>query len=153
MPRPKLRTLFQHLHSQAQRTGRDQSADLFKGARIAVRVIAGETTLTVSRKDKPVGDVELVTFRNHCQVPESALRWPQEGQGTRELEGVTWHYVAWRWVAEEPPLDPYNLTIYVCHLCEEGGEFETAAAFKAHAVEAHQMTAQDVEAAVNVSHC
>jgi hypothetical protein len=164
----KLATLFQHLHSQAARTSRDQSADLSGGARIAVRFADGVTTFTIARKQKRVGDRELITFKNQCNVPASATRWPAEGQHLVERDGFGWWCVAFRWVVDEEdapaeqasppaeqasPPDPHNLTIYVCQLCdEEGDDFDTAAAFKAHVVEAHELAAADVEAAVGVSH-
>src|SRR5262245_37382686 len=94
MPRPKLATLFAHLHSQAQRTGRDQHATLAGGARIAVRVADGETTLTLARSPQRVGDREIITFKAQCGVPADAQRWPQEGQQEVEREGK--HWCAWR---------------------------------------------------------
>lgn len=94
---PRLATLFDYLRRRAIATGADQSADLFHGARLAVRARDGAITLTVSRRDKPVGATEISTFLAHCAVPATAQRWPSEGQGKRDADGVTWHYVSWRW--------------------------------------------------------
>jgi len=41
--------------------------------------------LTISRKGKKVGDVELITFKRDCNVPESAVRFPAEDQHTRTI--------------------------------------------------------------------
>jgi hypothetical protein len=71
--------------------------ELNGGARLAVRVLGDVTTLTISRKQKPVGAVELKTFLRDCGVPESAVRFPQEGQSVREREGSQWHSVTYRW--------------------------------------------------------
>jgi hypothetical protein len=96
-----LRDLYRHLAQRAAATGTDRAQTLRSGARIAVRVRGGATTLTLARRDKPVGDVEITTFRQHCDVPPHATRVPAEGQRTRVADGTTWHYLAFWW--EEQP--------------------------------------------------
>jgi hypothetical protein len=95
-----LTTIYEHLVSRARATGRDTGETLRNGARMAVRVQDGQITLTLARKDKPVGDGEIATFRAHCQVPATATRIPTEGQRTREQGGATWHYLAYVWAEE-----------------------------------------------------
>lgn len=92
-----LSSIYTELHRNAARTGTDRATDLKGGARLAVRVQAGVVTLTISRKGKKVGDVEIVVFKRDCNVPESAVRFPQEGQRTKEHEGATWYAVTYRW--------------------------------------------------------
>jgi hypothetical protein len=82
---------------QAERTGTDRPLNLSGGARIVIRVQGDITTLTISRQKKRVGDRELITFKRDCGVPDDAIRFPLEGQNSREVEGVTWWYVAYRW--------------------------------------------------------
>lgn len=89
--------MYTELHRAAARTGTDRAIDLRGGARIAVRVKDGIVTLTISRKAKRIGDTELITFRRDCGVPETAIRFPLDAQGTKEHDGATWHYVAYRW--------------------------------------------------------
>lgn len=92
-----LSSLYTELHRQAERHGEDRAVELKGGARLAVRCIDGVTTLTISRKGKKLGDTEIVTFKQHCGVPETATRYPAEGQNTRDADGVAWFYVAYRW--------------------------------------------------------
>lgn len=82
---------------RAQATGQDRALDLRGGARIAYRCRDGVVTLTISRKLKPLGDVELITFKRDCGVPDDATRIPAEGQGVKARDGATWHYVSFRW--------------------------------------------------------
>jgi hypothetical protein len=89
-----LANLYTELHRRAQQSGEDRALDLKGGARIAVRVLDGVTTLTVSRKGKKIGDAELVTFKRDCGVPPDAARYPAEGQS---MHGDSW-FVAYRWV-------------------------------------------------------
>jgi hypothetical protein len=89
--------IFIDLWRTAQETGQDAARELNGGARLAVRVLGDVTTLTISRKQKPVGAVELRTFLHDCGVPESAVRFPQEGQNVREREGSQWHSISYRW--------------------------------------------------------
>jgi hypothetical protein len=98
----KITTLYGHLLHQARATGRDQHAELLKGARLSVRIADGQITLTIARKGKRVGDVEMTTFRTHCGVPDGAIRWPAEGQDLIERDNVGWWRVAFRWL-ETPP--------------------------------------------------
>ena len=93
-----LADLFMQLKIQAERTGTDRRLDLKGGARLAVRVQDGVTTLTISRKAKKVGATELETFRRDCAIPAYASRWPHEQQTTRtDEQGELWWYVAYRW--------------------------------------------------------
>lgn len=92
--------IYLDLWRTAQETGEDAARELHGGAKLAVRVQNDVTTLTIARKQKPVGDVELKTFKQHCGVPETATRFPLEGQNTREADGATWWYVAYRWKEE-----------------------------------------------------
>jgi hypothetical protein len=64
---------------------------------LAVRVQAGVVTLTISRKAKRIGDTELITFKRDCGVPDSAVRFPLDEQGTKEHDGATWHFITFRW--------------------------------------------------------
>lgn len=89
--------IYLDLWRTAQETGHDASRELHGGARLAVRVADDVTTLTISRSKKPLGAVELKTFVRDCGVPEGAIRFPQEGQNTRERDGVLWHSITFRW--------------------------------------------------------
>jgi len=92
-----LSSIYTELHRQAARTGTDRAQTLRGGARIAVRVQAGVITLTISRSKKPLGATEIETFKRDCGVPSTAIRFPLEGQGTKEHGGMPWHYIAYRW--------------------------------------------------------
>jgi hypothetical protein len=92
-----LANLYTELHRRAQQSGEDRALDLKGGARIAVRVQADITTLTISRSKKPLGATEIETFKRDCGVPASAIRFPLEGQGVKEHGGMPWHYIAYRW--------------------------------------------------------
>lgn len=92
-----LASIYLQLHSRAAATGTDRSYDLRGGARIAVRVQDGVTTLTISRVRKQLGAVEIETFRRDCGVPADAARYPAEGQGTKEREDLLWHFITYRW--------------------------------------------------------
>lgn len=97
-----LADLFMQLKIQAERTGEDRRLDLKGGARLAVRVQDGVTTLTIQRRAKKVGATELETFRRDCGIPAYASRWPAEQQTTRtDADGVLWWYVAYRWAESE----------------------------------------------------
>lgn len=98
-----LSSIYTELHRQAARTGTDRAQDLKAGARLAVRVQAGVTTLTISRSKKPLGATEIETFKRDCNVPSTAIRIPQEGQGVKEHSGMPWHYIAYRWAEGESP--------------------------------------------------
>lgn len=92
-----LADMFLRAKAQAQRSGEDRPLNLSGGARLVVRVQGDIVTLTIARQKKRVGDRELITFKQQCGVPETAIRFPQEGQNPRESDGVTWWYVAYRW--------------------------------------------------------
>lgn len=92
-----LSSIYTELHRQAARTGQDRAQDLRGGARLAVRVQAGIVTLTIARKAKKVGATEIEVFKRDCGVPNSAVRFPSDAQGTREYEGSIWYYITYRW--------------------------------------------------------
>lgn len=97
-----LSSMYQELHRQAERAGQDRALELKGGARLAVRVQQGVVTLTISRAKKKVGSTELETFKRDCGVPASAVRFPQEDQGTRkDSDGIIWWYVAYRFLDPE----------------------------------------------------
>jgi hypothetical protein len=89
--------IFIDLWRTAQETQADAVRELNGGARLAVRVLGDVTTLTISRKGKAVGAVELKTFLRDCGVPDGAIRFPQEGQNVRERDGSQWHSISYRW--------------------------------------------------------
>ena len=92
-----LASIYTQLHRNAARTGQDRAQELKGGARLAVRVLEGIVTLTISRKGKRLGVAEIDTFKRDCGVPETAVRFPEEGQNPREFEGATWWYITYRW--------------------------------------------------------
>lgn len=92
-----LSSIYTELHRNAARTRTDRVVELKGGARLAVRVSAGVVTLTISRKEKKVGDTELIVFKRDCGVPETAARIPLDGQRTSERGGATWHSVSFCW--------------------------------------------------------
>jgi hypothetical protein len=92
-----LTSIYTELHRQAARTGTDRAQDLAHGARLAVRVLEGVVTLTIARKGKRLGATEIEVFKRDCGVPETAVRFPQEGQQVREREGAQWHAISYRW--------------------------------------------------------
>jgi hypothetical protein len=97
-----LSSVYQELHRRARETGLDRAFDLSGGARIAVRVHDGITTLTISRgKGKKLSSTEIEVFKRDCGVPVSAIRFPLEGQNTRTVDGVVHFYVAYRWAEGE----------------------------------------------------
>jgi hypothetical protein len=96
-----LANLYTELHRQSRESGEDRALDLRGGARIAVRVQDGITTLTISRSKKPLGAAEIETFKRDCGVPPDAIRFPLEGQRTIDREGATWHAITYRWKEEQ----------------------------------------------------
>jgi len=92
-----LAELYGHLLDRATATGQDQACQLRGGARIVVRVRAGVITLSLGRKEKPLGDREEITFKLACRVPTEASRIPTTGQCERQKDGATWHIVGYRW--------------------------------------------------------
>ena len=97
-----LSNLYTELHRRARESGDDRALDLKGGARMAVRVQDGVTTLTISRSKKPLGATEIEVFKRDCGVPSDAIRFPLEGQRTIERDGATWHAITYRWRSEEP---------------------------------------------------
>jgi hypothetical protein len=75
----------------------DHATTLRNGARIALRLRNGVQTVTFSRSDVEVGEIELATFQKHCSIPAHAKRIPAEGQGERNEGGRLRRYVAYRW--------------------------------------------------------
>jgi len=92
-----LANIFLELKRRASETGEDRSVDLKGGARLVVRVESNQVTLTISRSKKPLGATEIETFRRDCGVPADAIRFPQDEQGTRTVDGILWFYLAYRW--------------------------------------------------------
>lgn len=100
---------FRVLAFQAALSGGEvRRLQLSHGARLAVRVRGATVELTIARPEKPVGDVELQTFRAHCGIPGNAIRTPETGQATREERGKTWHLVTFTWT-DEKYLRPANV--------------------------------------------
>lgn len=99
--------IYLDLWRTAQETGRDARRDLHNGARLTVRVQGDVTTLTISRRGKKIGEVELKTFKRDCGVPDGAARYPLDAQATRtDDDGVVWYCMTFRWAEEtEPPID------------------------------------------------
>lgn len=93
--------IYIDLWRTAQESGQDACRILSGGARLAVRVQQDVTTLTLSRKGKPLGAVELRTFLRDCGVPEAAVRSPLEGQRQIVRDGAAWHSVSYRWRSQE----------------------------------------------------
>jgi hypothetical protein len=114
--------IFNHLLTDARRSGQVQQADLKGGARIYVRVAGSagsQVTVTFARRGKRLGDTELTTFGAHCNIPASAERLPASGQAERQSTRIvndeehgsipiaeTWYAVGYRWretdVTEHP---------------------------------------------------
>jgi len=92
-----LSSIYTELHRNAARTGQDRAMELKGGARLAVRVQAGVVTLTLSRKAKKLGATEIEVFKRDCGVPETAIRFPVEGQRLSDHEGEPWHSITYRW--------------------------------------------------------
>lgn len=98
MQKNQLSALFEQLHRQAvNHPGETRRADLAGGARVSVRYQAGEVAVTVSRKDKQVGDRELVIFRSQFGIPVMAKRVPKQGQRLIEKAQERWYAVCWKW--------------------------------------------------------
>lgn len=105
--RHTLPALWRTLLHNARRTGQKRQMDLRGGARLGVRVRDGWIILTIARKDKPVGDTELGTFRRICGVPATADRRPPHSQAVLVDEaGTTWQYLIYVW--EDRPDDTCN---------------------------------------------
>lgn len=97
----KLTALYQQLVSDATHLpNQDHPKTLPNGARIAVRIRDGLHTVTFSRPDVVLGDVELKTFQTHCRIPSHARRIPTEGQGAKADGLRVRHYVAFQWPVE-----------------------------------------------------
>lgn len=102
--------IFDRLVNESRaRGGRIRRAPLAGGAELVVRVADGTITLTIKRRNQPLGAVELLTFKRDCCVPEDAELLTPAEQGTRyidvevrdgrtvQIEQQTWRYVTWRW--------------------------------------------------------
>lgn len=104
----KLNRLYELLVKQAKRAdGSPRRAALPGGANICITVNGDKRLVTFSRNGKRLGDTELATFRAHCEIPEHAIRIPEEGQAQRtrrvttdddlEMEYVQWYVVGYEW--------------------------------------------------------
>lgn len=102
--------IVDELVRSSQRSGRVRRAPLKGGAELVVLVLDGHITLTIKRPGKPVGAIELETFRRDCRVPLDAERLTPPEQATREIRVETWDeelgstfalqtvfYVTYRW--------------------------------------------------------
>lgn len=78
----------------------DHATTLRNGARIALRLRNNVQTVTFSRSDVEVGEIELTTFQKHCAIPAHARRIPESGQGERNEDVRLRRYVAYRWTVE-----------------------------------------------------
>ena len=96
-----LASLFAEAKRAAERTHDDRLLELSGGARLGIRVEGPIVTLTIARPKKKLGATELETFKAACGIPAVAFRYPAEGQLTRDVEGVTHYFVAYRWVEGE----------------------------------------------------
>lgn len=94
---PPLRELLATLKQQAALFGDDRALALSHGARVAFRVKDGRVTFAVSRKEKMVGDTEIITFKAQAGVPVDAVRIPSEGQQELTVCDERWYTVGWRW--------------------------------------------------------
>lgn len=92
----KLAALYQELYAAAGRRAGWHPAYLPGGARLDVKRSAGVVSVCLSRRGKKLGDVELVAFQAHFQIPASAKRQPENPaeQGTRP--GLC-YYVIYSW--------------------------------------------------------
>jgi hypothetical protein len=97
MAQSLLTKTYRALAQLAEETGEDQARTLSKGARVTVRVRAGEVIVTVSRFTMPLGETELETFVKHCEIPPHARRQPSTSQGIRMEGQRTRYYVCFRW--------------------------------------------------------
>src|SRR5262245_40628866 len=77
---PILHGVYLALRQQSARTHTPRGQILRSGARLTVSVRGETITVIVAREGKPVGDVEIETFRLHCHIPPDAARAPREGQ-------------------------------------------------------------------------
>jgi hypothetical protein len=59
----QITSIFNQLAQRAVASGQEQSHQFQNGLRVAVRVKEGLLTLTITRAEKPVGEVELSTFQ------------------------------------------------------------------------------------------
>ena len=100
MAESKITQLYRELCRQAEHSGGIVvSRDLFRGARIAVRLRGGFWTVGFSRRGTELGAAELETFRRHCHVPDGAERLPAEGQLLVTDGTITRYHVGYRWPA------------------------------------------------------
>ena len=81
----------------AERRGTPAGQNLRSGAQIAVSVRETTITVIVSRPGKPLSATRADHVPHRCRIPIGAEHAPAEGQEVREIEGTTWHRVAWRW--------------------------------------------------------
>lgn len=108
-PAGLLRRYARDLVIEARRAGGEVvRRDLRHGARVSVRVVDGQITMSFSRPDVPVGEDELVTFIAHCEVPYGARRAPAEGQRLVDDRGRPRYVVAYTW-PDNAPLEGFDV--------------------------------------------
>lgn len=98
----RLADLYRGIEQIARQTGRVKRAALPGGAAIVVKIDGDVHKVMFERKTKPLGDVELITFRRHCAIPDEATRFPPEGQGNTTIDDQVAYYVGYSWRDEGP---------------------------------------------------
>lgn len=95
---PKLTDTYTLLRAQAAaKQGAWRSATLARGAGLGVRIDNDRITVQFTRQHKRLGDVELSTFRAHCQIPAEARRDPPEPDQQFIDEQRDLFYVRYSW--------------------------------------------------------
>jgi hypothetical protein len=100
---PTLINMYTHLLDRARASGQDRHVDLHGGARVAVRVKDGLITVSIARTPQRLGDVEIITFHKHFQIPAHAVRFPEEGQAKRTVDKTDWWMIGWTWADPAQP--------------------------------------------------
>jgi hypothetical protein len=94
----KLRSAYLQLVNQARRLhGQTRRRKLRNGAQISVTCRNGVQMVSFSRQEKLLGETELLTFKEHCEIPEYAQRLPIEGQSKQMRDGLVWYVVSFHW--------------------------------------------------------
>lgn len=92
--REELAAVYTQRRSEARRRG-VAVHELARGARITIHdvVLDGgherEITVAFSRLTKRVGDQELIIFRQHCRIPATATRLPENAPAQTAIEDRT----------------------------------------------------------------
>lgn len=99
----KLATLYSYMLTRARASGEWRGAQLPGGARLDVRATETKIKVVFSRREKPLGATELITFCRHCGVPAHATRTPADpaAQASRADGDETIWYVIYAWNDEE----------------------------------------------------